>query len=214
MAHSLLHRHSTQDCASARTTVHRHIQRCPYQQHSLRLVHNHQRSYGAFWCCRIYRVYDFQLRNNVRVTSQLVFTSRELVKKKAARVGEWLATFTLFPLSPVQQAGDNGTEKLLIALDRLSCTNNMWQITLYLLNMTQQWPVAWLLRVTDNGCFDTANAIKSCVRVHGGQSSEFPIYPTSLERGIRQGCVAAPDLFNCIIDYLMENVSAMVPGII
>ena len=26
-------------------------------------------------------------------------------------------------------------------------------------------------------------------------------------------CVAAPDLFNCIIDYLMENVSAMVPGI-
>ena len=26
-------------------------------------------------------------------------------------------------------------------------------------------------------------------------------------------CVAAPDLFNCIIDYLMENVSSMVPGI-
>ena len=86
----------------------------------------------------VYRVYDFQLGNKVRVTSQLVFTSREFVKKKAARVGEWLATFTLFPLSPVQQAGDNGTEKLLIALDRLSCTNNMWQITLYLLNMTQQ----------------------------------------------------------------------------
>ena len=30
--------------------------------------------------------------------------------------------------------------------------------------------------------FDTANANKRCVRVHGGQSSEFPIYPTTLER--------------------------------
>ena len=32
--------------------------------------------------------------------------------------------------------------------------------------------------------FDTANANKWCVRVHGGQSSEFPIYPTTLERTI------------------------------
>ena len=56
---------------------------------------------AAFLWCRIYRVYDFRVGNNVLVTSQLVFTSRELVKKKAARVGEWLATFTLFPLSPV-----------------------------------------------------------------------------------------------------------------
>ena len=60
----------------------------------------------------VYRVYDFRLGNNVRVTSQLVFTSRELVKKKAAPVGEWLATFTLFPLSPVQQA-----------LNHVSCIN-------------------------------------------------------------------------------------------
>ena len=45
----------------------------------------------------------FRLGNNVLLTSQLVFTSRELVKKKATRVGEWLATFTLFPLSPVQK---------------------------------------------------------------------------------------------------------------
>ena len=82
-----------------------------------------QKNNGAFGWCRIYRVYDFRLGNNVRMTSQLVFTSRELVKKKAAPVGEWLATFTLFPLSPVQQAGDNVTEKLLIALDRVSCTN-------------------------------------------------------------------------------------------
>ena len=35
----------------------------------------------------------------------------------------------------------------------------------------------------------------------------------NISSGVRQGCVAAPDLFNCIIDYLMENVSAMVPGI-
>ena len=56
------------------------------------------------------------------MTQQLVFTSRELVKKKGAPVGEWLATFTLFPLSPVQKAGNNGTEKLLSTLDRVSCT--------------------------------------------------------------------------------------------
>ena len=35
----------------------------------------------------------------------------------------------------------------------------------------------------------------------------------TLSSGVRQGCVADPDLFNCIIDYLMENVSVMVPGI-
>ena len=33
-----------------------------------------------------YHVYQFRLGNNVRVTSQLVFTSRELVTKKAAPV--------------------------------------------------------------------------------------------------------------------------------
>ena len=72
--------------------------------------------FALFWC-RIYRVYDFRVGNNVLVTSELVFTSRELVKKKAARVGERLATFTLFPLSPLQKAGNNGTEKLLSTLD-------------------------------------------------------------------------------------------------
>ena len=45
-----------------------------------------------------------------------------------ARVGEWLATFTLFPLSPVQKAGNNGTEKLLSTLDRVSCTNYFMSI--------------------------------------------------------------------------------------
>ena len=156
--------------------------------------------YAAFWWCRIYRVYDFRVGNNVLVTSQLVFTSRELVKKKTARVGEWLATFTLFPLSPVQKPADNGTEKLLSTLDRVSRTNYFMsieiircsvrriettkpdkkticgKITLYLFNMTQQCAVAGLPRETNDGCFD---ANKSCVRVHVGQSSEFPIYPTT-----------------------------------
>ena len=50
--------------------------------------------------------------------------------------------------------------------------------------MTQQCAVAGLPRETNDGCFDAANANKSCVRVHGGQSSEFPIYPTTRERGI------------------------------
>ena len=77
--------------------------------------------YAAFLWCRIYRVYDFRVGNNVLVTSELVFTSRELVKKKAARVGEWLATFTLFPLSPVQKAGNNAT-------DRVSCTHYFMSI--------------------------------------------------------------------------------------
>ena len=42
----------------------------------------------------------------------------------------------------------------------------------------------WVTAETNDGCFDAANANKSCVRVHGGQSSEFPIYPTTRERGI------------------------------
>ena len=53
--------------------------------------------------------------------------------------------------------------------------------------MTQQCAVAGLPREANDGCFDAANANKSCVRVHGGQSSEFPIYPTTRERGIIVG---------------------------
>ena len=48
----------------------------------------------------------------------------------------------------------------------------------------------------------------SCVRINNTLSDWFTI-----SSGVRQGCVAAPDLFNCIIDYLMENVSATLPGI-
>ena len=85
------------------------------------IIGNYYLTFAAFLWCRIYRVYDFRVGNNVLVTSELVFTSRELVKKKAARVGEWLATFTLFPLSPVQKAGNNAT-------DRVSCTNYFMSI--------------------------------------------------------------------------------------
>ena len=51
--------------------------------------------------------------------------------------------------------------------------------------MTQQCAVAGLPRETNDGCFDAAKVNKSCVRVHVGQSSEFPIYPTTRERGIK-----------------------------
>ena len=60
--------------------------------------------------------------------------------------------------------------------------------------MTQQLHVAGLPRVTEDGYFDIANANKSWVRVHGGQSSEFPIYPTTLERTIRHR-VLTTDLY-------------------
>lgn len=31
--------------------------------------------------------------------------------------------------------------------------------------------------------------------------------------GVRQGCVPDPDLFNCVIDYLMTKVCKEVPGV-
>ena len=48
---------------------------------------------------------------------------------------------------------------------------------------------------------------QSCVRICGTDSDEFTI-----NSGVRQGCVAAPDLFNCVIDYIMEKVTQRVPG--
>ena len=103
------------------------------------------------------------------------------------------------------------TEKLLIALNRVSCTKYFMSIEIipcsvpllkiakpdkkqsvanYIVSSQygpQQCPIAGLPRETNDRCFDAANANKSCVRVHGagGQSSEFPIYPTPRERGIR-----------------------------
>ena len=80
------------------------------------------------------------------------------------------------------------------------------KITLYLYNMTQQCAVAGLRRETNDGCFDAANANKSCVRVHGGQSSEFPIYPTTRERGKRhnKNCTAPQSLsISCSVQFVV-----------
>ncbi|KAI8486243.1 hypothetical protein Bbelb_359590 [Branchiostoma belcheri] len=49
---------------------------------------------------------------------------------------------------------------------------------------------------------------ESCVRVNDKNSEWFQI-----NSGVRQGCVAAPDLFNCVVDYLMSKVSECVPGV-
>ena len=49
---------------------------------------------------------------------------------------------------------------------------------------------------------------ESCVRVNGTDSTFFTI-----NSGVRQGCVAAPDLFNCVLDYLMSKVCEQVPGV-
>ena len=49
---------------------------------------------------------------------------------------------------------------------------------------------------------------ESCVRVNGTDSNFFGI-----NSGVRQGCVAAPDLFNCVVDYLMSKVCEQVPGV-
>ncbi len=57
--------------------------------------------------------------------------------------------------------------------------------------MTQHLHVAGLPQAIEDGYFDTANANKSWVRVHGGQSSEIPIYPTTLERPIIAAFVLA-----------------------
>ena len=57
--------------------------------------------------------------------------------------------------------------------------------------------------MTEDGYFDIANANKSWVRVHGGQSSEFPIYPTTLERTIRNVKIA---LFEKIVLLLHPRV--------
>ena len=111
-------------------------------------------------------------------------------------------------ISPVQNAGNNGTEKLLSTLDRVSCTNyfmsieiircsvrriettkpdkkdNLWQNHIVYFQYDATMRRCWVTAETNDGSFDAANANKSCVRVHGGQSPEFPIYPTTRERGI------------------------------
>ena len=49
---------------------------------------------------------------------------------------------------------------------------------------------------------------ESTVRINDKLSEPFTI-----KSGVRQGCVAAPDLFNSVIDYLMTKVSTRVPGV-
>ena len=49
---------------------------------------------------------------------------------------------------------------------------------------------------------------ESCVRINRNESDMFPI-----NAGVRQGCVAALDLFNCKIDNLMTAVCNRVTGI-
>ena len=49
---------------------------------------------------------------------------------------------------------------------------------------------------------------ESCVRAYGEVSDFFEI-----SSGVRQGCPAAPDLFSCLIDYLMTQVNNCIPGV-
>jgi hypothetical protein len=41
---------------------------------------------------------------------------------------------------------------------------------------------------------------ESCVQVNGRRSLTL-----SVKTGVRQGCAAAPDLFNCVIDHVMTS---------
>lgn len=50
---------------------------------------------------------------------------------------------------------------------------------------------------------------ESSVRINGKESTSFHV-----STGVRQGCTAAPDLFNCLLDYLMQKVSDRSSGII
>ena len=101
----------------------------------------------------------------------------------------------------MQKAGNNGTEKLLSILYRVSCTNYLmsieiircsvrWiettkpdtkticgKITLYLFNMTQQCAVAWLQRETNNGCFDAAMQTSRAYEFMGVNPPSFPSIP-------------------------------------
>ena len=49
---------------------------------------------------------------------------------------------------------------------------------------------------------------QSCVRINGKLSEWF-----NINSGVRQGCVAAPDLFNCVVDHLMSRVCAQIPAV-
>ena len=42
----------------------------------------------------------------------------------------------------------------------------------------------------------------------------FAILCSSVKSGVKQGCMAAPDLFNCIIDHLLTQVHQRITGVI
>ncbi|GAA6065153.1 SLAIN motif-containing protein 1-like [Tachysurus ichikawai] len=75
---------------------------------------------------------------------------------------------------------------------------------------TSLWSILHALGVPPKivALFKLLYSAQSCVHINGRDSDWFPI--TS---GVRQGCVAAPDLFNCIIDHLMFRVWDRVPGV-
>jgi len=47
---------------------------------------------------------------------------------------------------------------------------------------------------------------ESCVQVNGKRSTTF-----NIKTGVRQGCAAAPELFNCVIDYVMTRTTNRLP---
>lgn len=52
------------------------------------------------------------------------------------------------------------------------------------------------------------DSAESCVRINGRLSNIFPT-----NSGVRQGCVAAPDLFNTLVDCLMAAVTPHINGL-
>ena len=49
---------------------------------------------------------------------------------------------------------------------------------------------------------------QSCLRINGKLSEWF-----NINSGVRQGCIAAPDLFNCVVDHLVLRVYAQTPAV-
>ena len=49
---------------------------------------------------------------------------------------------------------------------------------------------------------------QSCVCINRKLSEWF-----NINSGVRQGCVAVPDLFNCVADHLMSRVCAQIPAV-
>ncbi len=73
-------------------------------------------------------VYTVYTSSDSEITFAWRHNSYSRVVNSVRKKQPQLATFTLFPLSPVQEAGDNGTEKLLITPDHVSYTNYFMSI--------------------------------------------------------------------------------------